>query len=162
MREDAKAKKFDVIVVEDTDRLSRNLGDLAKFWELTEYYGVAIYSLSTGRFVNQIDVGFKGTMNAQYLKDLSQKTKRGLSSAFRDGRPTGGSCSGYRNTVASGIFEINETLAAVVQRIYQLYCDGYSPRAIAGILNFEGIKSSRGGDWNVSTIGGHRQRGVSG
>ncbi|MBO9448896.1 hypothetical protein J7426_01405 [Tropicibacter sp. R16_0] len=66
-------------------RLSRNLGDAAKFREKMEFLGVVIFSLSKGDFINEFDVGFKSTMNSQYLTDLSIKTKRGMAATFRKG-----------------------------------------------------------------------------
>ncbi|OBY28409.1 hypothetical protein A9D60_24800 [Leisingera sp. JC1] len=160
MRKDARDGKFDCVVVEDVDRLSRNLGDLAKFVEYMEFYNITIYSLSKGAFITEMDVGFKGTMSAQFLKDLSQKTRRGLAAAVRDGRAGGGLPYGYRPTVNPGVFEIDEEKADVVRRIFRMYAHGYTPREIAGALNKDGIPSPRGGTWNSSTINGHRARGV--
>ncbi|WP_417733812.1 recombinase family protein [Roseovarius sp.] len=160
LRRDASEGKFDCIIIEDVDRLSRNLGDLAKFVEYMAFYKVIIYSLSKGGFINEMDVGFKGTMSAQFLKDLRQKTRRGLAAAVRDGRSGGGLPCGYRLTVNPGVFEIDEERAEVVRRILQMYADGYSPREIAGALNEEGIPSPTGGQWNASSINGHKERGV--
>ncbi len=160
MREDARNRDFDCIVVEDVDRLSRNIGDLAKFHELVEYLGVVIYSLSKGGFVSDMDIGFKGTMSAQFLRDLSQKTKRGLAARIRAGRSAGGISYGYQTTSEIGVLAIDPEEADVVRRIFEMYAGGHSPRQIAGVLNAEGIPGARGGVWNASTINGSRQRGV--
>ena len=160
MKRDAEAGLFDCIIIEDLDRLSRNIGDAAKFKEKMDFLGIAIYSLSKGGFVNELDIGFKGTMNAQFLKDLSQKTKRGLAASVRKGKSAGGLPYGYKNTAEPGIIVIDEPKAEVVRRIFQMYADGHSPRSIAGALNSDGVPSPRGGDWNASTINGHRSRGV--
>lgn len=160
MQSDAKEGKFDCIVVEDLDRLSRNLGDLAKFRELMDFYGIPTYSLSKGGFIGDLDIGFKGTMSAQFLQDLSQKTKRGLAAKFRSGKSAGGLAYGYRTTAEPGVHKIHEDEANVVRRIFKMYADGYSPRMIAGQLNAEGIPGPRGGVWNASSINGHRERGV--
>ncbi len=158
MQRDAEEKKFDCIVVEDLDRLGRNLGDLAKFNELMQYFGVAIYSLSRSSFISDLDIGFKGTMSAQFLKDLSQKTKRGLAANIRNGKSAGGISYGYERTAEVGVHKINKEEAAIILRIYKMYADGHTPRSIAGTLNAEGIPGPRGGVWNASTINGHRQR----
>ena len=50
-------------------------------------------------------MGLKGTMNALFLKDLAQKTRRGLEGRVREGRSGGGLCFGYdvrRETDARG------------------------------------------------------------
>ncbi len=160
MKEDAKAKKFDVIVVEDVDRLSRNLGDLAKFVKIMNFCGVFIYSLSKGGFISDMDVGFKGTMSAQFLKDLSQKTKRGLAANVRKGKAATGAPYGYRNTAERGVFKIDEETSDVVRRIFTMSAEGLCPRQVAAVLNKEGVPSPRGGQWNASTIGGHKGHGV--
>ncbi len=143
MTEDAKSGQFDVVVAEDLDRLSRDLGDTAQFYKILSFYGVQIYSLSKGGFVNELDIGFKGTMSAQFLKDLSQKTKRGLAAKFRSGMAAGGIPYGYDRTLDPGVHKVNEDEAAVVRRIYVMYSNGYSPRQIAGKLNAEGIPGPR-------------------
>jgi len=117
MRRDASESKFDCIVIEDVDRLSRSLGDLAKFVEYMAFHKVIIYSLSKGGFINEMDVGFKGTMSAQFLKDLRQKTRRGPAAAVRDGRSGGGIPYGYRPTIVAGVYEVDEEKAEVVRRI---------------------------------------------
>jgi len=45
-----------------------------------------------------------------------------------------------------------------VRRIFAEYATGKSPRRIAADLNAEHIPSPRGGQWNASTINGHRGR----
>jgi hypothetical protein len=45
-----------------------------------------------------------------------------------------------------------------VRRIYEAYASGTSPRTIAAKLNAEGLPAPRGGEWNASTINGHRAR----
>lgn len=67
---------------------------------------------------------------------------------------------GYKSTAEPGVIAIDDKKADVVRKIFQMYADGYSPRAIAGSLNAEGVPSPRGGKWNASTINGHRSRGV--
>ncbi|MDE4306455.1 recombinase family protein [Phaeobacter gallaeciensis] len=42
LRRDASEGKFDCILIEDVDRLSRNLGDLAKFVEYMAFHKVII------------------------------------------------------------------------------------------------------------------------
>jgi len=46
--------------------------------------------------ITHLHIGFKGTMNALYLKDLAEKTHRGLRGRIEDGKSAGGLCDGYR------------------------------------------------------------------
>jgi hypothetical protein len=47
--------------------------------------------------ITELHVGFKGMMNALYLKDLADKTRRGLRGRVEAGKSGGGRCFGYRN-----------------------------------------------------------------
>ncbi|WP_354036662.1 hypothetical protein [Bradyrhizobium sp. S3.2.6] len=53
-----------------------------------------IVTLSEGD-VTHLHVGLKGTMNALLLKDLADKTRRGLRGRVEDGKSGGGLCFGY-------------------------------------------------------------------
>jgi site-specific DNA recombinase len=43
-----------------------------------------------------LHVGLKGTMSALFLKDLADKTRRGLRGRISEGRSAGGVCYGYK------------------------------------------------------------------
>lgn len=104
LMEDARAGRFDVVVAEALDRLSRDQEDVAGLYKRLSFAGVRILTLSEGE-ITDLHVGLKGTMNALYLKDLAQKTRRGLEGRVRQGRSGGGLCYGYdvvRETDALG------------------------------------------------------------
>jgi site-specific DNA recombinase len=50
--------------------------------------------LSEGE-IGYLHVGLKGTMNAPFLKDLADKTRRGLRGRIEAGKAGGGLCYGY-------------------------------------------------------------------
>ena len=105
-------------------------------------------------------------MNALFLKDLAQKTRRGLRGRVEQGKSGGGNSYGYRvvrrlladGTAATGEREIEPAETDVVRRIFEEYVAGRSARKIAAGLNQDGIPGPRGGTWNASTIHGSRQR----
>ena len=155
---DAGAGKFDVVVSEALDRISRDQEDLAGIYKRLSFRQIEIRTVQDGT-AGEIHVGVKGLVGALYLKDLAQKTKRGQAGVIRDGRHNGGRSFGYRPVSGQpGILEIQDTEAAVVRRIFEWYAAGKSPRYIAGALNREGVPGPRGGAWNASTIGGSRKR----
>ena len=45
--------------------------------------------------IGELHVGLKGTMNARFLKDLAQKTRRGHEGRVRQGHSVGGRTFGY-------------------------------------------------------------------
>ena len=53
-----------------------------------------IITLAEGE-ISELHVGLKGTMNALFLKDLAQKTRRGLQGRVLQGLSGGGLCYGY-------------------------------------------------------------------
>ena len=63
---DASASKFDIIVTESLDRLSRSQADIASLYEKLTFNGVRIETLADGA-VSEIHVGLKGTMAALFL-----------------------------------------------------------------------------------------------
>jgi DNA invertase Pin-like site-specific DNA recombinase len=74
---DARADRFDVVVAEALDRLSRDQEDVAGLYKRLSFAGVRIVTIAEDE-VTDLHVGLKGPMNALYLKDLAQKTRRGL------------------------------------------------------------------------------------
>jgi DNA invertase Pin-like site-specific DNA recombinase len=83
--EDARAGKFDIVVAESLDRLSRDQEDVAGLYKRLRFAGVRLFTLAEGE-ITELHVGLKGTMNALFLKDLADKTRRGLSGRDQ-GRP---------------------------------------------------------------------------
>ncbi len=165
--EDARAGRFDVVVAEALDRLSRDQEDVAGLYKHLTFAGIKLVTLAEGE-VSELHVGLKGTMNALYLKDLAQKTWRGLEGRVRQGRSGGGNAYGYEvvrevdghGDPLHGGRRINEAQAAIVRRILMEFADGKSPRAIAKTLNAEGIPGPNGGAWGPSTINGNKERGT--
>ena len=164
---DASDRRFDIVLSEALDRLSRNQGDIAHLYQNLAFAGVGIETVSEGR-VNEMHIGLKGTMNALFLKDLAAKTRRGLSGRIEKGKSAGGKAYGY-DVVRSlredgelnrGDLAINPDQAAVVRRIIQAYVDGMSPGKIADMLNQDAIPGPRGPAWDKSTIHGNPKRGT--
>jgi site-specific DNA recombinase len=165
LMEAARARDFDVVVAEALDRISRDQEDVAAIFKRLNHADVKLITLTEGE-INELHVGLKGTMNALFLKDLAEKTRRGQRGRVEAGRIPGGNSYGYRmirriaedGNLIRGEREIHPKEAAVVRQIFEDYASGQPPRAIAASLNRQGIPSPRGGLWNASTINGSRQR----
>ena len=61
--EDARTGRFQIIITESLDRLSRSQADIASLYETLSFYGVRVETLADG-LVSEIHVGLKGTMAA--------------------------------------------------------------------------------------------------
>ena len=69
---DAGCRRFDVVLAEAMDRLSRDQEDMAGIYKRMTFSDIKIITLSEGE-VSPLHVGLKGTMNALFLKDLADK-----------------------------------------------------------------------------------------
>jgi len=167
LQQDARERRFDVVISEALDRLSRNQADIAALYQHLTFAGVAIETLAEGR-IDEMHIGLKGTMNALFLKDLAAKTRRGLRGRVEAGKSGGGNAYGYTvlrrltedGEIRRGDREICEEEAAIVRRIFHAYAEGMSPNRIADQLNREGIPGPRAGKWDKSTIHGNPKRGT--
>ena len=163
---DAMGGRFDLILAEAMDRLSRDQEDIAGIFKRMSYADVKMFTLSEGE-VTHLHVGLKGTMNALFLKDLADKTRRGQRGRVEAGKSGGGNSYGYdvvkrfdaNGEPIRGDRTINEIQADVVRRIFRDYAAGKSAKTIAFALNKDGIPAPSGGDWGFSTINGNPKRG---
>lgn len=167
MLEDGRNGAFDILLAEALDRLSRDQENIASLYKQMTFAEVRVITLAEGD-VNELHVGLKGTMNALFLKDLADKTRRGLEGRVRQGMSGGGNAYGYTvvkrmaadGTPIRGEREINLAESIIVQRIFTEFAAGRSPRSIAHDLNAEGVPGPRNGAWGPSTIHGNWRRGT--
>jgi len=165
--QDAQAGRFGIVVTESLDRLSRDQEDIAHNFKRISFAGGRIVTLSEGD-INELHIGLKGTMGALYLKDLADKTRRGLRGRVEAGKSGGGNSYGYDvvrgpgpdGQPLTGERRINAHESAIIRRIFEEYAAGVSPRAIAKRLNAEGVLGPSGKAWGPSTIHGNRERGT--
>ena len=159
---------FDVVIAEALDRLSRDQEDIAGLYKRLEFTDVRIVTLSEGD-ISALHIGLKGTMNAMYLKDLADKTRRGLRGKVNEGKSGGGLSYGYRvakqfnaqGEAIRGDRSIDEAQALLVRRIFHEYANlNRSPKTIAHKLNKDGIAGPSGKPWGPTTINGNRRRGT--
>lgn len=163
---DALNGRFDIVLAEALDRFSRDQEDTAGLFKRLTFAGVNIITLAEGD-ITHLHVGLKGTMNALFLKDLADKTRRGLRGRVELGKSGGGLCYGFRVTrtrqdgaVVTGGREIVPVEGDVIRRIFRDYAAGLSPKALAKRLNAERCAGPDGAPWNPSTIHGNPARGT--
>ncbi len=166
MMQSALRKDVDIVLAESLDRFSRDQEDTAGLFKRLTFAGVSIVTLAEGD-ITFLHIGLKGTMNAMFLKELADKTRRGLRGRIENGKAGGGLCYGYRvvrrfenGAVTTGEREIVDEEAAVVRRIFWDYAAGVSPKQIAKALNKEGIPGPQGALWSPSTVHGNQKRGI--
>ena len=107
-------------------------------------------------------------MGALFLKDLADKTRRGLRGRVEAGKSGGGNSFGYdvvrrlddEGLPVRGERKINAAQAGIVRRIFNDYAAGKAPQAIAKQLNKEAVPGPSGTEWGPSTIHGNPDRGT--
>jgi site-specific DNA recombinase len=157
---DAHRDRFDVVIAEALDRISRDQERTAHIYKRLTYEGKRMLTLSEG-WVTKIHIAFSGAMNEMYSDELSKKVWRGQEGRFLKGKAPGGISYGYLPVLrAKGDRQIDPDTAPILRRIFEEYASGISPTAIAFALNAEGMPSPRGGDWSPSTLNGNRKRGT--
>ncbi len=168
----ARRREVNVIVAEDSSRLWRELAEQWRALKELQDLGVHVvgHGLDTRREESKILLAVSGAMAEAYRDEIARRTRRGLEGRAVAGQPTGGKAYGYiaARDGESGRIEINETEAAIVRRIFEMYASGMSPRAIAATLNEEKIPSPgsawnrtsrRTSGWLASAIHGQVERG---
>ncbi len=162
----ALRKGVDVVLAESLDRFSRDQEDTAALFKRLTFAGVRIVTLAEGD-ITFLHIGLKGTMNAMFLKELADKTRRGLRGRIEAGKAGGGLSFGYRilrrfenGVVTTGERELVLEEATLVRRIFTDYLAGASPKQIAKALNAEGVRGPQGALWSPSTIHGNPKRGT--
>lgn len=161
----ALRKGVDVVLAESLDRFSRDQEDTAGFFKRLTFADVRIITLAEGD-ITHLHIGLKGTMNALYLKELADKTRRGLRGRIDLGKSGGGISYGYRTVrrfengeVTTGERDIVPEEAAIIRRIFKDYLAGASPKQIGKTLNAEKVRGPQGALWSPSTIHGNVKRG---
>ncbi len=151
------SKSFDILLVDDISRTTRDMGDTIDLYERLVFNGVEGFSISDQ--ISTVDPNakdlfiFKGYANENQSKAISKTTMRGLEVRALQGFSTGHYPYGYRteptrHQTIKGIEKpshfkilINHQQAEIVVRIHSLYADGVGCRAIATMLNKEGMPS---------------------
>lgn len=161
--------RFDLVVAEDLSRISRDQADTANFFKKMLFLGVPVETVSEG-LINELHIGLKSTMNALYLKDLADKTHRGVIAAVLRGGVPGGKLYGYDLVHALDEFgepirgkrTINPEQSAIILEIFEYYASGRKLKHICDDLNHRGIDAPKGGKWAPSSLVGSfvRQTGM--
>jgi len=166
----AEAGDFDVLLVDDLSRLSRDQVEGERAIRRFEFRGVRIIGISDGydsqSKSRKVQRGVRGLMNEIYIDDLRDKTHRGLMGQALKKFWAGGKPYGYRlvqikdearrdsygNPIAIGTgLEVDAEQAAIVREIFERFADDASHRAIAMLLNESGVPSPDSA-WNGRTV----------
>src|SRR5262245_58306918 len=97
----ARHHLFDVVVAESLDPLSLDQVHVAHLYKQLNFLGIKLVPLSEGP-ISELHVGLSGTMGSLYVKQLAEKTHRGLRGRVEAGRSGGGNSYGYEVVPITG------------------------------------------------------------
>ncbi|MEH6699933.1 MAG: recombinase family protein [Brevundimonas sp.] len=159
--------EFDVLLVEDIDRTSRDAADMHKLAKDLDELDIVICTV-VGGVVTNIELAFKAVQNEEFIKQNAQKSKRGQELAISQGRMSGAVAYGYRKVLKvdargeaiNGLREKHPERAAIVQRIHEEFDAGRTTFEICATLNAEGVPGPKGKGWRPGALLGNRHGGL--
>jgi site-specific DNA recombinase len=149
---------FDVLLLDDLSRLSRDYIESAQTIRRLKFAGIRLVGVSDGtdtaRDGYKLETGLRGLMSEYYLDELAMKTHRGLMGQALGGYSAGGLPYGYSSSFDGQGYrrEINEGEAHWVRYIFERYANGASSRQIVEELNRQKVPSPRGRTWSHSAL----------
>ena len=164
--EEAKQKKFDIVMSWKINRLSRKLKDALQIVELLEKCNIAYRSYSepfeSGTPAGKMQFQMMALVGEFERNTLAQNVKMGMCAKARAGEWCGGRAPlGYdwaKMVNENGEQEkksklvINKKEAKLVERIFTEFSLGKGYKAIVNQLNKEGYKTKLGNEFSVAQI----------
>jgi DNA invertase Pin-like site-specific DNA recombinase len=156
MLRQAKAGRFDVLIVHKLDRFSRSVVDQLSAFDALTKADVRFISATEGKFdfstsSGRLQMTVLGAVNEWYLNNLSTEVSKGLKARAEAGMWLGQVPFGYdlnpKCEGGDGMAISNEYEAKGVKLAFEKYATGmYSYRDIAELLNEAGYRPNGRGD----------------
>ena len=165
-------RPFDVVLVDDSSRVARDLPEALMFMRLPRFHGVQVLYLS-----QQIDsaneqaetlMTVHGLVDGLYLREMAAKIKRGLAGQLERRFATGARTYGYTTTavpdpsgkrdpkgnpsILGHRIEIDPVRAAVVRTIFERYVAGVGIGTLTEELNRTEAPAPRGSRWRYIAV----------
>lgn len=148
MMQDAKDKRFGLIVTREVSRFARNTVDTLQQTRILKSYGVEVWFTEDNIWTlndedGELRLSIMATLAQNESKKISQRVKAGQMISFKNGVFYGnGNILGYDRI--DGNMVINKEQADTVKRIFELYLSGCGVRKIQDIMEHEGRKTATG------------------
>ncbi len=165
MLADARARKFDYIIVEQWSRLTRGTSAITRLWQQLDYNNIKMVDQS-GVPMTETMASVAALYNSIFRPQLADFVRRGHRTAVENGKFPGTPPYGYRAIEGKpGYIEVYDREAEIIIRIFKEYAAGRSTRDICRDLTAEGVptpgsrKSSGSTAWNYNTLVSGRNGG---
>lgn len=144
-----EADRYDAVIVYHLDRVGRDEELSHKFIRLLREAGLEVHASNRGLVERNFQTSIEIAVSAEERRNIILRTQAGLLAQAKAGKlPNGIHTYGYVNVRGTGTAEVNPVEADVVRRIYRLSGEGMGYRAIAVLLNEEGVPSPKGTSWS--------------
>lgn len=155
MIEDAINHQFDLILVKDISRFSRNTLDTIEQTRKLKMNGIDVIFINdhidTSQSNSEVNLTLLATMAQEESRKISHRVNWGMRRDMEKGVMFIESIYGYN--IENRTLVINKEQAKVIRLIYHLYLNGNGYYRIVKKLMDFGIKSPKGKDvWNVDTV----------
>lgn len=129
MIQDAKQKKFDLIVMREVCRFARNTVDTLVVTRELKEYGIEVYFVEDNIWTMDGDGELRLTIMATLAQEESRKISERVRAGQKISRDKGvlygsGNILGYDRDKVKGTYVINEEQAETVRMIYDMYSSG--------------------------------------
>ena len=150
MMNDLRSGKINCVIVKDVSRLGRHFVMTSEFVEkIFPMMGVRLICINDDYDSSDENcdsaallLPFKMVMNDSYVKDISKKIRSSITAKMDNGEflPSASSIPyGYIRNPEQNTFDIDEEVAPIVVRIFELRANGVALNSIAKTLNDEGV-----------------------
>jgi DNA invertase Pin-like site-specific DNA recombinase len=155
-----KGEADGLLVPGDLDRLARQVGVQEAILEQIWKTGGCLHTTTRGEIEPEDPDDPMRTAIRQFMAVIAQLDRALVAKRMRNGRKAKAAAGGYAGfgSPAFGQRSIDkelvpdETEAAITARMRELRGEGMGYKAIADVLNTEGLKSKRGGTWHPQTV----------
>lgn len=151
MMDQVRTGKINCVIVKDLSRFGRDYIDSGKYIEkIFPSLGIRFIAINDNydsaqsqQAGNEIILPFKNLINDSYSRDISIKIRSNLDTKRRNGEFVGTHVVyGYRRSDEDkNKLVIDQIVAPIVQSIFSMKMDGFSPAQIADKLNKDGVPS---------------------
>lgn len=150
------------ILIEKTDRLTRNLPDLAQIDTLINSFAIKVHLVKENvtlskdsRSHEKFIFGIKGLMAKNFLDNLSEEVRKGMAEKAKQGLYPSGAPYGYFNDKENGkrVIKVDPKTSVFVKQMFELYATGgYSLLNLRKKMLADGMVYRNGRNFYKSTV----------
>lgn len=155
MIDDSRDGNFELILVYQFDRFSRNKNDSGYYKKILADNGVKVVSAKEQIANDSSGVITEGLLEvfADYFsKQLSEKVHRGMYQRAEQCKFNGGTMTFGYAVDKDGYYVVDEKTGPIVREIFERIANGETARAIGDNLNERGIKTVRGNNFTKNSL----------